>query len=282
MTPLSGILLLTFRELWAKKVVIGLFVVSTLVLLLAAFALNLEIVEGTLAGIRLFGEDVQPGDGEASLPEGFTLERIVFGVEAAVAGAAYWIGILLAIFSTAPLFTSLLEPGHVDLLLAKPLSRTQLFVGHVAGVWISMLILAVYLLGGVWLIMSIKTGVWNPSFLLSIGIVVAMFGVMYAVVAFMGVWTQSTALALIVTYGLIFISTFLAGGEQLANQLQPGWRAVFWGLYHTLPNFAEVTATVSNLSQAEPPSSWYPLLSSGLFGAVLYGAGAFWFNRRDF
>lgn len=281
MTPLSGIILLSFRELWAKKVVIGLFVVSTLVLLMTAFALNLDVVEGSLAGLRLFGEDVGAG-GDGELPAEFTLERIVFGVQAAVAGAAYWIGILLAIFSTAPLFTSLLEPGHVDLLLAKPLSRTQLFFGHIAGVWISMLILAIYLLGGVWLIMSIKTGVWNPRFLLSIGIVVAMFGVMYAVVAFMGVWTQSTALALIVTYGLIFISAFLAGGEQLANQLQPGWRTVFWGLYHTLPNFAEVTATVSNLSQAESVGSWYPFLSSGLFGAVLYGGGAFWFTRRDF
>ena len=282
MTPLSGIILLTFRELWAKKVVIGLAVVSTLVLLMTAFALNLDVVEGSLAGIRLFGEEVQPGNGEEVAEAGLTLDRIVFGVQAAVAGAAYWIGILLALFSTAPLFTSLLETGHVDLLLSKPLSRTQLFLGHVAGVWLTMLILAIYLLGGVWLIMSIKTGVWNPSFLLSILIVVAMFAVMYGVVVFMGVWTQSTALALIVTYGLIFISLFLAGGDQLASQLQIGWRAVFWGFYHTLPNFAEVTTTVSNLSQAEPIPSWYPLLSSSLFGVVLYGSAAFWFTRRDF
>lgn len=281
MVPLSGILLLTFRELWAKKIVIGLFVVSTLVLLMTAFALNLDVVEGSLAGLRLFGEDLRAEDGEA-MPDEFTLERVVFGVQSAVAGAAYWIGILLALFSTAPLFTSLLTTGHIDLLLSKPLSRTQLFAGHVAGVWLSMLVLAIYLLGGVWLIMSIKTGVWNPSFLLSILIVVAMFGVMYGVVVFMGVWTQSTALALIVTYGLIFISLFLAGGEQLANQLQPGWRAVFWGFYHTLPNFAEVTAAVSNLSQSEPTGMWYPLLSSGLFGTVLYGGAAAWFARRDF
>lgn len=281
MTPLSGIVLLTFRELWAKKVVIGLFVVSTLVLLMTAFALNLDVVEGSLAGLRLFGADIEPENGE-DLPEALTLERVVFGVQAAVAGAAYWIGILLALFSTAPLFTSLLEKGHIDLLLAKPLSRTQLFFGHVAGVWLTMLILAVYLLGGVWLIMSIKTGVWNPSFLLSVLILVAMFGVMYGVVMLMGVWTQSTALALIVTYGLIFISLFLAGSEQLASQLQPGWRAIFWGLYHTLPNFAEVTTTVSNLSQSESISSWYPFLSSSLFGVVLYGTAAVWFTRRDF
>jgi len=280
MTALSGIVLLSFRELWAKKVVIGLFVVSTLVLLMTAFALNLDVVEGSLAGIRIFGEDL--GDAQAADGEGITLQNVVFSVQAVVAGATYWIGILLALFSTAPLFTSLLEAGHIDLLLAKPLSRTQLFIGHISGVWLSMLILSTYLLGGVWLIMSIKTGVWNPSFLLAIGIVLAMFGVMYSVIVFTGVWTQSTALALIVTYGLIFISLFLAGGEQLANQLQPGWRAVFWGFYHVLPNFAEVTQTVSNLSRGESISSWYPFASASLFGAVLYGVAGFWFARRDF
>ena len=281
MTSLTGIVLLSFRELWAKKVVIGLFVVSTLVLLMTAFALNLDVVEGSLAGIRLFGAEVN-GSGELSDETGLTLQNVVFSVQAVVAGAAYWIGTLLALFSTAPLFTSMLEPGHVDLLLAKPLGRMQLFFGHVAGVTLTMLILAIYLLGGVWLIMSIKTGVWNPSFLLSIGIVLAMFGVMYSVIVFTGVWTQSTALALIVTYGLIFISLFLAGGEQLASQLQPGWRSVFWGFYHVLPNFAEVTQTVSQLSRAEPIDSWYPFVSSSVFGLVLYGGAATWFARRDF
>jgi ABC-type transport system involved in multi-copper enzyme maturation permease subunit len=283
-TPLSGIVLLSFRELWAKKVVIGLFVVSTLVLLMTAFALNLDVVEGSLAGIRLFGAEVSGpgGNGEEGSGSGLTLETVVFSVQAVVAGAAYWIGTLLALFSTAPLFTSMLEPGHVDLLLAKPLSRMQLFAGHIVGVAITMLILATYLLGGVWLIMSIKTGIWNPSFLLSIGIVLAMFGVMYSVIVFTGVWTQSTALALIVTYGLIFISLFLAGGEQLASQLQPGWRSVFWGFYHVLPNFAEVTQTVSRLSRAEPITSWYPFISSSVFGLVLYGGAATWFARRDF
>lgn len=280
MVALSGIVLLSIRELWAKKVVIGLFIVSTLVLLMTAFALNLDVVEGSLAGIRIFGAEVNGGD--ATARNGLTLQTVVFGVQAVVAGAAYWIGILLALFSTAPLFTSLLETGHIDLLLSKPLSRLQLFVGHLAGVGLTMLILSTYLLGGVWLIMSIKTGVWNPSFLLSIGIVLAMFGVMYSVIVFTGVWTQSTALALIATYGLIFISLFLAGGEQLASQLQPAWRSVFWGFYHVLPNFAEVTQSVSQLSRAEPVSSWYPFASSCLFGGVLYAGAAAWFTRRDF
>jgi ABC-type transport system involved in multi-copper enzyme maturation permease subunit len=294
MTQLLGIVLLTARELWAKKVVLGLVVVSTLVIVMTAFALNLEVVDGTLAGLRIFGAEVDgpPGSGPVESGSGdgnvgaevvrSALESVVFAVQSVVAGAAYWLGTLLGLFATAPLFTSLVERGHVDLLLAKPMSRTQLLAGHVAAVWLSVLLLAVYLLGGVWLVMSVKSGIWNPRFLLAIGVVTAMFGVMYAVVVFMGVWTQSTALALIVTYGLLFASLVLAPGETLAEQMTRTWRPVYWGFYHVLPNFAEVTTVVARLSQAEAIPSWYPLASSVGFGAALYAGAAVLFARKDF
>ena len=291
MTSLIGMILLTFRELWAKKIVMGLFIISTLVLLLAAFALNLDVVEGSLAGIQVFGQEAvavedmeMPEEGEdvEAMQDMMTLDRIVLMIESAVAGATYWIGILLALFAVAPLFTSLLQTGHIDLLLSKPMSRLQLISGHTLGVWLTMLILGIYLLGGLWLIMSIKTGVWNFHFLLSILVVVAMFAVMYAPIVLLGVWTQSTALSLIVTYGLVFLSMFLAGGEMLATQLGSISEPIFWGLYHTLPNFTEVTATISALAQNEPIDSWYPLISSLLFGAAVYAVGVTWFVRRDF
>jgi ABC-type transport system involved in multi-copper enzyme maturation permease subunit len=287
MTQLVGLIYMTFRELWAKKVILGLAVVSTLVLIMVAFALNLDVVEGSLASLRLFGQEVEATGGDngnggqgGGLP--FTLRELVVGVEVVVAGAMYWVGILLALFATAPLFSSVLERGHIDLLLSKPMSRPQFLGGHVLGVWVTVLALALYLLGGTWLLMSIKTGIWNPRFLLAIGIVVVMFGVMYGVIVAMGVFTESTALALIVTYGLIFASTVLAGGEQLASQIASTWRPVFWGFYHVLPNFTEVTRIVTRLARGEAIPSWYPLISSVLFSLACYGAAAWRFVRRDF
>lgn len=288
-TQLSGILLLTFRELWAKKVIVGLFVISTLVWVFFTFALSLDAVEGSIAGIRIYDQTAVPepppgaegGDDEVA-GQGFLMERFVLQVEQFVAGAAYWMGTLLALFAVAPLFTGLLERGHVDLLLSKPISRAGLLAGHVAGVLLMMLLLALYLIGAVWLVMSLKTGVWNLDFLWSVPLLVGMFGVLYAVVVFMGIWTGSTALALIVTYGLIFASVVLAFQEGIAPQLAPAGRAVFLALYHILPNFAEVSGTVAQLAQRGPVGSWYPLVSSLLFGAALYGTAAFWFSRRDF
>jgi ABC-type transport system involved in multi-copper enzyme maturation permease subunit len=282
MRPLYGLLLLTFRELWAKKIVLGLFVISSLVLLVVTFALNLDVVEGSLEGIRLFGQQAQPDGAPSDQGPQMSLTRVVVAVESVVAGAAYWIGILLALFASSSLFADLQAPGRVELLLSKPVSRVQVAVGHVAGVWAAIAVLTVYLMGGTWLIMSLKSGVWNPRFLLSIGIVVGMFAVMYAAVMLMGVWTQSTALALIVAYGLIFASTVLAGAGEIAPLLGPVGTPVFWGLYHALPNFTEVTVIVTNLAKDQEVSSWYPLLSSALFGGAIYGVAGYLFVRRDF
>lgn len=282
MRRLYGLFVLTFRELWAKRIVLGLFIISSLVLLVITFALNLDVVEGSLQGLRLFGEEAAPPKDPPKKAPQLTLTRVVVVVEAIVAGAAYWIGILLALFASSSLFSDLQSPGRVELLLSKPISRLQVLLGHVLGVWTAISALVAYLMGGTWLIMSLKSGVWNPQFLLSLLIVIGMFAALYSVIMLMSVWTQSTALTLIVAYGLIFVSMVLAGASEIAPLLGTVGKPVFWGLYHTLPNFTEVTGLVTSLARAEPVTSWYPLFSSLLFGGVIYGLTGYLFLRRDF
>lgn len=288
MTSFRGLLALTFREMWAQKITLGLFLVSTLAWLLLAFAVNLDIVEGSLAGIRLFGVDAETGrtvtDPETGerLREGLTLEGFVLGAQSFVAGAAYWVGLLLGFFATAPLLGSLLERGRIDLLLSKPWSRGRLLAGHVAGVWAAGLALTAYLFGMVWLVLSVKTGVWNGAFLWAIGVVFAMFAVLHSILTLVGVWTQSTALSLIVAYGLLFASIILAFHAVLVPQVAPVWRPVITGLYYVLPDFGAVTTAVVQLAHGEVVADWDPLLSSLAFAGAAYGTAGWLFHRRDF
>ncbi len=300
-----GILLLTLHELRARKVVIGLFAVATLVWLVLALALQLDVVDGTLAGARLFGQetDIQPevvvdadtgepvldpatGEPLTQTPEnpfGDTLlESVVFGAQAFVSGTAYWIGILLALFATGGLVASLTERGQVDVLLTKPLSRHQVLAGRLAGVWIVMFALVVYLFGAVWLTMSIKSGIWNPQFLLAIGVVFGMFVVVYGVVALVGVWSGSGPLSLIVTLGLLFVTLILAIPE-LPEQVNRTWRPLVQGTYHLLPKFASVGGVlVPQLATGAPVESLYPFVSSLAFGAACYVGAFFLFARNDY
>ena len=145
-----------------------------------------------------------------------------------------------------------------------------------------MLALLTYLLGAVWLVMSIKTGVWNPRFLIAIGIVFIMFMVLYSLISLTSVWTGSTPLSMILTFGLLFATLILAIGPLREQITQPG-RGIVVALYNVLPKFVDVGAyIVPQLVVGEPVASWYPLVSSLAFGILAY-AGSFWlFQRKDF
>ncbi|WP_412062979.1 ABC transporter permease [Rubrivirga sp. IMCC45206] len=302
-----GLFLLTLRELRARKVVVGLFVVATLVWVSLAFALQLDVVDGSLAGARLFGQETVDEDSQAEigepildrdgepilddegnpvtqeLPFGDTLlESVVFGAQAFVAGAAYWIGIILALFATGGLVAALTERGQVDVLLTKPLARWQVLAARLGAIFAVMLALATYLFGAVWLVMSIKSGIWNPRFLLAIGVVFAMFAVVYSVVTLVGVWSGSGPLSFVVTLGVVFVSLILAI-PTLQEQVSRTVRPFVAGGYHLLPKFGSVgTTMVPQLATGDPVGSLYPLLSSLAFGAVLYGAAFALFSRKDF
>ena len=309
-----GLFLLTLRELRARKVIVGLAIVATLIWLTMALALQLDVVDGTLAAASVFGQeetvtaepilDAETGepllddDGNVVMrdpkPNPFgdsVLESWVFGAQAFVAGAAYWIGILLALFATGGLVAVLTDRGQADIVLSKPLSRSQVLLGRLAGVWAVTFALVAYLLGAVWLVMSLKSGIWNPRFLLAIPVVFGMFATVYGVVTLVSVWSGSGPLALIVTLGLLF-TTLVLGIPDLDLQLVRWLRPVVNGAYHVLPKFGSVGASlVPALATGQPvlqPDAdgsvigLYPLLSSILFGAVCYGGAFFLFKRKDF
>lgn len=288
MTSIVVGLRLTFRELWARNTVLGLVVVATLALVV------IGIIQATLDPEVVVTETAEPGADLRQLGPEQALLYFAGLVELFVAGATYWLGILLGLFATVPLFIAFIERGRIDLLLARPVSRTGVLAGHVLAVWAVMALLSAFLLGGVWVINSLVTGRWDPAFLGSIGLVVLMFAVMYAPALLAGLWTRSTAVALIVSYGLIFASLLTAGGETLLETVRAGFPALGAGLtviYYVLPNFAQMTGAVAELARPDVPEfgwagdwrmPWTPVLTSLLFGIVIYAVTARIFARKDF
>lgn len=290
-----GLILLTIRELRAKLIIVGLFGVATFVWLMLTFALNLDIVDGALAGVRIFGQETalerqvevqneETGEVETETFQPFgenPLESIVVGVEQGVAGITFWVVLLLGLFATGSLVASLMDRGQVDLLLSKPVARSTVLGGRLLGVGAVVAALVFYVLGAVWLVMSIKSGIWNEDFLLAVFVVLAMFAVLYSVVTLVSVWTESGALALIVALGVI-VGSHVLGWPDEAVQINQPWRDVYMALHYVFPKFVNATAVTWRLAGGEDVESWTPFLSSLAFGAVCY-AGAFaLFRRKDF
>jgi ABC-type transport system involved in multi-copper enzyme maturation permease subunit len=275
----------------------GVFVVTTIAWILLSFALNLDVVEGSIAALRIFGMQTSPLDvvrdpttgeilrnpdtGRAVL-QAMSLGKWVLEINQFVLGATYFFGTLLGLFATQPLVSGFVEHGRVDLMLSKPVRRSTLLAGHIAGVWSLVAALVMYLVGAVWIVISIKTGLWIGRFLLAIPIIVLMFAVMYSIVVAIGVGVRNTGLALVVAYGCLFFSAILSVKDQILPQIGAAAGAVFVGLYHLLPNYIEVISIIAQLASDEIVKDWYPLISSAIFGVVVYAVSFVIFSKKDY
>jgi ABC-2 type transport system permease protein len=287
-TQLTGSLLLTFRELWSTYVTLGLFLVTTICWMVLSFAMNLDVIEGSIAGLRIFGIESTPTDAVRDpetgewVQQALGLDQFVIGIQSFVFGASYFLGTLLGIFATAPLTAGLMGEPRIGLLLSKPISRSRFLAGHALGVFLTVLALASYLIVSVWVVLSIKTGTWSPEFLIAIPVIAIMFAVIYGVVLLVSVTTGSSGAALVTAYGLIFISFVLLGHDTILTQLSSGGRIAFQVIYYALPNYVEVIPATTQLIRGESVNTWVPFFSSVAFGLTTYIGAFSWFSRRDF
>jgi ABC-type transport system involved in multi-copper enzyme maturation permease subunit len=107
-------------------------------------------------------------------------------------GVADTIGLLLTLIWTAAFLPTFLEPGSVAVLLAKPIPRWSLIAGKYLGVLVFVTFQALLFVGGTWLALAIRTGVWAPHYLLCIPLLVLHFAIFFSFSAFLAVWTRST------------------------------------------------------------------------------------------
>ena len=120
------------------------------------------------------------------------------------------IGLAIAIVVTASIIPETFEPGSLNLLLSKPVSRWGLFVAKFFGGCVFISICATYLFAGIWLWLGLALGVWESAILLSILLYIVVFGIYFSVSAFVGLVYRSTILAIMVTL-LFWAACFFVG-----------------------------------------------------------------------
>ena len=96
----------TFREAFARKIFWGFFGCSTAVILFFIFLMKIDVVEGALATVSLFGKEMRSQE----------VRDIVLGVQGALAAFLYGFGLFLAVFASAGLIPTVFEPGRIGRL----------------------------------------------------------------------------------------------------------------------------------------------------------------------
>lgn len=273
------------REAAARWTLIAYFFLSTVFIVIFASAVNLDIVDGALAGAKLFGKEV-----EMHRSDQISIEKLVLGFETGFSVFLYFVCTFLAIFATAHLVPRMQEKGTIDLYLSRPVSRVNLLLSrYVAG-----LILAgsnvLYLMGSIWLIVAWKTHVANPRFLLGGSIIFFVIAVLLAFAFLVGVFTSSTAVSIMTTYGIFFFGLMLAAHDRIAAAVSKEWQAsLIEGMYWFFPKTAELgQAVVALVGGEELPERVLrvltpaPFLTTAAFGVGCLVLASWLFTRKEF
>jgi ABC-type transport system involved in multi-copper enzyme maturation permease subunit len=263
----------TFREAFARKIFWAFFGCSTALILFFIFIMKIDVVQGAIATISLFGNTSRGQD----------VQLLVRQVHAAIAAFLFTAGMFLAVFASAGLIPAVFEPGRIELLLSKPVERYHILIGRYVG---NLLVIAsniFYLVFAVWLIFGVKTGVWTPGFLWSSVLIVFIFSVLLTVVLLVGVLWESAVVSTMVTFGIMMMSPILAQQRILERLLTSEWsRNIMRVLYWVLPKVFDVGRIARELVLGNPITSWMPIWSSALFGVAVLSTGLYVFARRNY
>lgn len=273
-----------FREAAARWTLVAYATLSTLFIGLFAAAVNLDVVDGALAGAKLFGREIQMG------PRSVDLDKLVLGFESGFSGFLYVVATFLAVFATAHLVPRLQEKGTIDLYLSRPVGRVRLLLSRFAGGLLLAGINVVYLVGTMGLLVWWKTGVVHPRFFLGGAIIFFTIATLMAFAFLVGVVTSSTAVSIMATFAVFFLAAILTGHRQIEAALATEWAAALVrGLYWVLPKtgqLAQVTVDFVSYGQLSRHTQEIDRLavfgSTGVFGLVSLTLSAILFRRKDF
>jgi ABC-type transport system involved in multi-copper enzyme maturation permease subunit len=263
----------TFREASARWLFWGLFGLSTLLIAFFLFILKIDVVQGavSLLGIQQTSHQV------------WDMQRLVRVSFARVAIFLYVWGTLLAVFASAGLVPSVLEPGRIGLLLSKPVNRTTLLLGRYTGNLLIVSLNVIYLITSIWAIFGFKTHLWYPEVLLAIPITIFVFAVLLCVVTLIGVAFESASVGVMAVVALMLISAVLAQKDQVVRLLSSEWSRQLWtGLYWILPKVWDLGRAMMNLISDRHAAWLTPAWTSAAFGLVVLVGAIQIFRRRDY
>lgn len=277
------------------------------------FDVDLQPAAGTR---RFWPHQVSLFFGAVPLGDPAPLGMVLFMIGSVVLRGGAWVAILIGVVITASFIPNMLRKGTVDLLLVKPIHRwALLFYKYLGGLTFIFLNTALAV-GGIWLALGLRSGVWANGFLLMIFGITFYFAILYAVSVLFGVWSQSPVVSILMTclaWGLFFLVGMLyhlfEEERRITEEIRahnPGhvsrreenvFHAIVRAVYPVVPRTADLTILMQNLVYrdffSQRVAEAAPLLGSEIhwveslgvscaFIAAILGLSCWWFATRDY
>lgn len=271
MTRYLAIIENTIREGIAKKTIVTLFVLISIII--GFFILALNATEDTLF---LFGQDIEEIPDEA-----------LRAIEGGIVAFFYQVALFLGVFAIASFYPSMQEKGTIDLLLSRPMSRANIFGAKFIGCMLVVTLVITYLILGTWLVILWKTGVGHIEYLYTIPIFMAIFTSFMAFVAMVGIISRNTTTSAIMAIFFPFIFSAILFGFHSSKLLQGNkfWHGVFETFYWIMPKTPELmTWNINIIAQRKVmefdvfSGVWTTLV----FAVACYLVGIVIFQKRSY
>ena len=261
-----------------RKWFLALFGAITLVLLTLGFSLQLDVVDGAIAGSKLFGSLL--------FDDILSANQVMAGLYKVTAYGSFYGGAFFLAIACSDFAPELLAPGRIEHLLSLPISRWQLLFGTYLGVIALAALGVAYGAGGLTLLLGVKTGVWNAKLLVGSGVGWVGFCALYAVMLTSNFFVRSAALS-----GALGVTTLILGvvasfRESIAVAMNVGLgRELFSWAMLPIPRLGTLATVSARLAASEPlESELVARLLAGcfIFSAALLSIAAWRFERKDF
>ena len=263
----------TLREAMSKKVFIFFMGISAVVLIIQLIIFSLISADKLTKAVNPMGLKI-------------SMLQVISSFELMIVSPIAALGLLLAIFSSSSFIPTMLEKGNIDLLLSKPVSRTELILGKYIGGLLVVFINVFFLVFGVWLIISVKFGFWDPAFL-SISLVITFtFAVLYSMIVLFGIITQGSVFGMMMAYFtfLILSPLLFTAKEKFLVAIENGFlKNLIKVCYYIVPKTSELMGSVlNNITAGKTIDSFQPVITSLVFLILMLLLSILIFRKKDF
>lgn len=266
------------REALSRKWFLALFIAITAVLVLLGASLEMDVVDGAIAGSKLFGEVLSD--------DIVTVHRVLTPLYMMIAYSAFYFGAVFLAVACSDFAPELLSPGRIEHLLSLPVARWQLLFGTYLGVIALSLAATLYGACGLSLVLGVKTGVWSWRLVAGAGVGWIGFCALYAAMLTSAFFVRSAAMS--AATGLVTLVLGIVASQRtaIAELIEEGFRReLFRWAVLPFPRLAAL-ATSSARIAAESPVDLAVLarLIGGalVFSVALLSVASWRFERKDF
>jgi ABC-type transport system involved in multi-copper enzyme maturation permease subunit len=195
--------------------------------------------------------------GSVTVSSDTSLGRVMYIIQDVIInGLGAALALLIGLIITAFFIPNMLRKGSIDLLVSKPIGRTQLLLYKYVGGLTFVFLVTTFCVGGIWLVMALRSGFWGVQFLAVIPILTFTFAIVYAVSTLMAVLTRSPIAAMIVSVGFMMflyivgqVKTIFDGIRSEGNSdRMPNWAFTLVDtLNNVLPRYKDLDKLTSKL-----------------------------------